>query len=52
MTKQLGGVILVTGKGFPDVATRACVHALSKAMPYLQIYGLSDCNPYVQSEFS
>jgi DNA topoisomerase VI subunit A len=37
--------ILVTGKGFPDAATRACVFALHKYLR-LPVYGLTDCNPY------
>jgi hypothetical protein len=37
--------ILVTGKGFPDIATRACVFALHNEL-HLPVYGLADCNPY------
>ena len=37
--------ILVTGKGFPDLATRALVHALHTELQ-LPVYGLCDCNPY------
>ena len=36
--------ILVTGKGFPDLATRALVHALHTELQ-LPVYGLCDCNP-------
>jgi DNA topoisomerase VI subunit A len=38
--------ILITGKGFPDWATRACVHALHTTWPHLPVYGLADCDPY------
>uniref|UniRef100_A0A7S2UM25 DNA topoisomerase (ATP-hydrolyzing) n=1 Tax=Attheya septentrionalis TaxID=420275 RepID=A0A7S2UM25_9STRA len=37
--------ILVTGKGFPDLATRALVHSLHHELQ-LPVYGLCDCNPY------
>jgi len=37
--------ILVTGKGFPDLATRAMVHTLHCELE-LPVWGLADCNPY------
>ena len=37
--------ILVTGKGFPDLATRAFVHALHTTLQ-LPVWGLADGNPY------
>ena len=37
--------ILVTGKGFPDYATRACVRALRRQWR-LPVYGLADCDPF------
>lgn len=37
--------ILVTGKGFPDLATRALVHSLHHELD-LPVFGLCDCNPY------
>jgi DNA topoisomerase VI subunit A len=37
--------ILVAGKGFPDVATRACVFALHNEL-HLPVYGIADCNPF------
>jgi meiotic recombination protein SPO11 len=37
--------ILVTGKGFPDFATRACVRALQRQWQ-LPVYGLADCDPF------
>ena len=37
--------ILVTGKGFPDLATRAFVHALHTTLR-LPVWGLADGNPF------
>lgn len=37
--------IMVTGKGFPDLATRAMVHSLHRQLR-LPVYGLADCNPF------
>ena len=37
--------ILVTGKGFPDLATRACVHFLHHHLQ-LPVRGLADCDPF------
>jgi meiotic recombination protein SPO11 len=37
--------ILVTGKGFPDLATRAFVSSLYQQFN-LPVYGICDCNPY------
>jgi len=37
--------ILVTGKGFPDLATRACVHALHRQLQ-VPVRGLADCDPF------
>jgi len=37
--------ILVTGKGFPDIATRALVFVLWKLLK-IPVYGLADCNPF------
>ena len=37
--------ILVTGKGFPDLATRALVHTLHKELG-IPVVGLCDANPY------
>ena len=37
--------ILVTGKGFPDLATRALVSTLHKELE-LPVIGLCDCNPF------
>ena len=36
-------VVLVTGKGVPDLATRQLVHYLSRGLPVLI---LTDCDPY------
>jgi meiotic recombination protein SPO11 len=35
----------VCGKGFPDLATRACVHALHTELD-LPVWGVADCDPY------
>lgn len=40
-----GPCILVTGRGFPDLATRAFLHALHTACPALPLLGLADWNP-------
>jgi DNA topoisomerase VI subunit A len=37
--------ILVTGKGFPDIATRRWVQKL-QSMLQIPVFGLCDCNPY------
>ena len=37
--------ILVTGRGFPDVATRALVHALHRELR-IPVVGIADCDPY------
>jgi meiotic recombination protein SPO11 len=37
--------ILVTGKGFPDVATRQWVRQMAASLN-IPVYGLADCNPY------
>jgi hypothetical protein len=42
----IDGCIIVTGKGFPDLATRALVWTVHRQWPDLPIYGLADCDPY------
>ncbi|KAK2984582.1 hypothetical protein RJ640_018960 [Escallonia rubra] len=37
--------ILITGKGYPDIATRFLLHRLSQAFPKIQILGIVDWNP-------
>ena len=37
--------IIITGRGYPDLATRAMVHQLSKRFN-LPCFGLADCNPF------
>ncbi|KAI9989330.1 hypothetical protein PInf_019608 [Phytophthora infestans] len=37
--------ILITGRGFPDLATRAFVNLLSNALG-IPVLGLCDCNPF------
>lgn len=41
----LNPCILVTGKGFPDMATRQWVRQMATTLQ-LPVYGLADCNPY------
>jgi len=38
--------IMITGCGFPDIATRALVSTLTKFFPNLRVLGLSDYNPF------
>ena len=38
--------VLVTGCGFPDMATRALVAKVASTFPDLQVVGLCDYNPY------
>jgi hypothetical protein len=42
----IDGCLIVTGKGFPDLATRALVWTVYRQYPNLPIYGLADCDPY------
>ncbi|KAG6606069.1 Meiotic recombination protein SPO11-2, partial [Cucurbita argyrosperma subsp. sororia] len=37
--------ILITAKGYPDMATRYFLHRISKTFPHLPIFGLVDWNP-------
>ncbi|CAL5442620.1 unnamed protein product [Camellia sinensis] len=37
--------ILITAKGYPDIATRFLLHRISKTFPDLPIFGLVDWNP-------
>jgi meiotic recombination protein SPO11 len=37
--------VIVTGKGFPDLATRALVHTLHQQLS-LPVRGICDCNPF------
>lgn len=45
-SRELGPCLLVTGCGFPDLATRALLWHLHRALPRLPIFGLSDWNPF------
>ena len=38
--------IIVTGCGFPDVATRALVNKVKLRAPHLEVVGVADYNPY------
>ncbi|GBC26340.2 meiotic recombination protein SPO11-like [Rhizophagus irregularis DAOM 181602=DAOM 197198] len=52
MHEQFGPCILITGKGYPDIATRQLVKNLSdlrrpdETYPFLQILGFFDNDPY------
>lgn len=37
--------ILITAKGYPDIATRFLLHRMSRCFPELPIFGLVDWNP-------
>ncbi|KAL4592518.1 hypothetical protein LXL04_005516 [Taraxacum kok-saghyz] len=37
--------ILITAKGYPDLATRFLLHRMSRAFPEMPIFGLVDWNP-------
>nr|XP_043613186.1 meiotic recombination protein SPO11-2 isoform X1 [Erigeron canadensis] len=37
--------ILITAKGYPDLATRFLLHRMSRAFPEIKIFGLVDWNP-------
>ena len=37
--------ILITGKGFPDLATRAMVYRITNRFK-IPAYGIADCNPF------
>lgn len=38
--------ILITGRGFPDIATRALVYNLYHALNKIPVIGICDCNPF------
>ena len=38
--------ILVTGCGFPDIATRALVHCIKNRLPHIKVVCVTDCNPF------
>lgn len=38
--------ILVTGCGFPDIATRALVHCVKNRLPHVKVVCITDCNPF------
>lgn len=45
-TNILQTCIFITGKGYPDVATRACLSSISQTFPDLPVVGFCDCNPF------
>lgn len=46
LQKELPNGIIVTGKGFPDRATRNLLRALSITYPHVPMYGLVDSDPH------
>ncbi|KAK8858948.1 hypothetical protein IAR55_003179 [Kwoniella newhampshirensis] len=38
--------VMVTGKGFPDLATRQFLHLLVETFPNVKLYGLVDADPH------
>jgi len=45
-TNILHTCIFITGKGYPDVATRACLSSIAQSIPNLPVVGFCDCNPF------
>ena len=43
--------ILVTGCGFPDIATRALIHCIKNRLPHIKVVCIIDCNPFGVSLF-
>ncbi|BGP55834.1 endodeoxyribonuclease [Rhodotorula sphaerocarpa] len=43
---DLGNGILLTGKGYPDVATRELLKRFSDIMPAVPVLGIVDCDPH------
>lgn len=46
LSEELPGGVLLTGKGFPDNATRRLVAALTLTYPEIPIFGLVDSDPH------
>lgn len=44
---ELVGAILVTAKGMPDMATRAFLHTLTMALPFLKPFAGNVLNTYM-----
>ncbi|KAK4211472.1 Spo11/DNA topoisomerase VI subunit A [Rhypophila decipiens] len=51
LKSKAGQGILVTAKGFPDLATRRFLHVLQAIRPTMPFYGLVDFDPYGISIF-
>ena len=39
-------VVIITGKGYPDVATRVLLKRITTTDPRVRILGLMDCDPH------
>ncbi|WWC93935.1 hypothetical protein V866_000773 [Kwoniella sp. B9012] len=44
--ERLGAGVMITGKGFPDLATRQILRLVSETYPYSKIYALVDADPH------
>ncbi|WVO14768.1 hypothetical protein L204_102406 [Cryptococcus depauperatus] len=49
---DLGSGVLVTGKGFPDLATRQILYLIANSFPKASMYALVDADPHGLSIFS
>ncbi|WVQ67920.1 uncharacterized protein L199_006125 [Kwoniella botswanensis] len=43
---RLGAGVMITGKGFPDLATRQILQLVSETYPHSKIYALVDADPH------
>ncbi|WWD02726.1 hypothetical protein V865_000768 [Kwoniella europaea PYCC6329] len=43
---RLGAGVMITGKGFPDLATRQILQLVSETYPHAKIYALVDADPH------
>ncbi|WRT66114.1 uncharacterized protein IL334_003067 [Kwoniella shivajii] len=43
---RLGPGVMITGKGFPDLATRQLVHLIAESYPFAKMYALVDADPH------
>ncbi|OCF76313.1 hypothetical protein I204_03613 [Kwoniella mangroviensis CBS 8886] len=44
--EKLGAGVMITGKGFPDLATRQILHLIAETYPHAKIYALVDADPH------
>nr|XP_019046038.1 hypothetical protein I302_04778 [Kwoniella bestiolae CBS 10118]OCF24968.1 hypothetical protein I302_04778 [Kwoniella bestiolae CBS 10118] len=43
---RLGAGVMITGKGFPDLATRQMLHLIARTYPNAKIFALVDADPH------